>query len=128
MIEIRVDPFPSAAELDVLWLSAWGNPSGDYTTSILPRSLTHLGAYSGDSLVGFVNVAWDGGKHAFILDPSVHGDFQRQGIATRLVRKGTEIARARGAEWLHVDWDPHLTGFYLACGFRPTDAGLIKLN
>ena len=32
-----------------------------------------------------------------------------------------------GAEWLHVDFEPHLTGFYRSCGFRLTKAGLIKL-
>ncbi|MGO7964834.1 GNAT family N-acetyltransferase [Rhizobium ruizarguesonis] len=51
----------------------------------------------------------------------------RQGIATRLVREATRVARERGAEWLHIDFEPHLTGFYRACGFRPTEAGLIKL-
>lgn len=30
---------------------------------------------------------------------------------------------------LHVDFDPHLRAFYFdACGFRPTDAGLIPLK
>ncbi|MGO7565961.1 GNAT family N-acetyltransferase, partial [Rhizobium johnstonii] len=48
-------------------------------------------------------------------------------IATRLVREATRIARERGAEWLHVDFEPHLTGFYRGCGFVPTEAGLIKL-
>ena len=34
-----------------------------------------------------------------------------------------------GCEWLHVDYEPHLTTFYLyACGFTPTDAGLLKLR
>jgi hypothetical protein len=44
-----------------------------------------------------------------------------------LVREATGVARERGAEWLHVDFEPHLTGFYRACGFQPTEAGLIKL-
>jgi hypothetical protein len=35
---------------------------------------------------------------------------------------------AAGCEWLHVDFEPELRRFYLdACGFRPTDAGLIRL-
>lgn len=29
----------------------------------------------------------------------------------------------------HVDYEPHLDGFYRsACGFRATDAGLLKLS
>ncbi|MGO8147885.1 GNAT family N-acetyltransferase, partial [Rhizobium leguminosarum] len=47
--------------------------------------------------------------------------------ATRLVREAMRFAQERGAEWLHVDFEPHLTCFYRACGFRPTKAGLIKL-
>jgi hypothetical protein len=28
---------------------------------------------------------------------------------------------------LHVDYEPHLDGFYRGCGFRPTAAGLLRL-
>lgn len=34
-----------------------------------------------------------------------------------------------GAEWLHVDYEAHLTGFYAACGFTPAaGAALIDLT
>jgi hypothetical protein len=37
-------------------------------------------------------------------------------------------ARAAGCEWLHVDFEDRLRGFYLdACGFGETPAGVIKL-
>ncbi|QND38660.1 GNAT family N-acetyltransferase [Rhizobium leguminosarum bv. viciae] len=127
MPELRIDPFPSTAELNTLWSVTRGAPALRDFTPILSRSLTHIGAYHDNQLVGFINVAWDGGIHAFILDTSVHPDMRRQGIATRLVREATRVARERGAEWLHVDFGPHLTGLYRACGFRPTEAGLIKL-
>ncbi|KAF5884564.1 GNAT family N-acetyltransferase [Rhizobium sp. PEPV16] len=127
MLDLRIDPFPSAAELNALFSAAWGSPHNRDFTAILSHSLAHIGAYQDDRLVGFVNVAWDGGIHAFILDTLVHPDMRRHGIATRLVREATRIARERGAEWLHVDFEPHLTGFYRACGFIPTEAGLIKL-
>ncbi|NKL78462.1 GNAT family N-acetyltransferase [Rhizobium leguminosarum] len=127
MLDLRIDPFPPTAELNALFSAAWGSPQSRDFTPILSRSLAHIGAYQDDRLVGFVNVAWDGGIHAFILDTSVHPDMRRQGIATRLVREATQVARERGAEWLHVDFQPHLTGFYRACGFGPTEAGLIKL-
>jgi hypothetical protein len=36
--------------------------------------------------------------------------------------------RAAGCEWLHVDFEDHLRAFYFdACGFVPTNAGLIEL-
>lgn len=78
-------------------------------------------------LVGFINVATDGGVHAFLLDTTVHPNFQRQGIGTRLVTIATARARDRGMVWLHVDFEPHLAGFYRGCGFSPTGAGLLRL-
>lgn len=87
------------------------------------REAAGLGA-----LAGFVNVAWDGGVHAFLLDTLVTARHRRHGVATRLVAIATQEARAAGCEWLHVDFEDHLRGFYLdACGFAPTSAGLIAL-
>ncbi len=77
--------------------------------------------------MGYVNVAWDGGVHAFILDTCVHPDYRRRGIGIQLVKEATQVARARGVHWLHVDFEPHLADFYRQCGFRHTDAGLSRL-
>jgi ribosomal protein S18 acetylase RimI-like enzyme len=128
MVEVVVDPHPEAASLDRLFRAAWGSPPNpNYVSDVLSRSLAHVGAFDGDILAGFVNVAWDGGIHAFILDTAVDPTYRRRGIATQLVRRAAEVARERGAHWLHVDFEPHLAGFYRACGFRLTEAGLIRL-
>jgi len=127
MIQIVTDPFPYDAALARLWLAAWGDAGPVSFQPILKHSLTHLGAYDGDALVGYVNVAWDGGVHAFILDTCVDPAVRRQGIGVRLVAQASEVARQRGAHWLHVDFEPHLAAFYRQCGFSPTEAGLIKL-
>ncbi|MFG2824090.1 GNAT family N-acetyltransferase [Kitasatospora sp. NPDC048365] len=80
-------------------------------------------------LIGFVNVAWDGGRHAFLLDTVVAPDAQRGGIGSRLVAEAAREARAAGCEWLHVDFEPELSAFYLVeCGFRTTAAGLLCLT
>ena len=80
------------------------------------------------AVIGFVNVAWDGGDHAFLLDTKTHSVFQHKGIGTRLVELAARRARAAGCEWLHVDFDPGLEPFYFdACGFGPAPAGLIHL-
>jgi GNAT superfamily N-acetyltransferase len=51
-----------------------------------------------------------------------------RGIGGALVAAATAEARAAGCEWLHVDFEDHLTGFYVdRAGFRPTRAGLIRL-
>ncbi len=128
MIDIVNDPFPNDAALRALWLASWGDTGTASYQPVLQRSLAHVGAFDEERLVGFVNVAWDGGIHAFILDTCVDRGYQRQGIATRLVRAATEAARARGAQWLHVDFEPHLMAFYRGCGFRETAAGLIALG
>jgi hypothetical protein len=47
---------------------------------------------------------------------------------TRMAEVAVQQARAAGCEWLHVDFEDHLRGFYFdACGFTPTNAGLIEL-
>jgi RimJ/RimL family protein N-acetyltransferase len=80
-------------------------------------------------LVGFVNVAWDGGAHAFILDAIVSRSAVRQGLGTAMVKLAAARAGDSGCQWLHVDFEEHLRPFYFdACGFRPTDAGLIRLG
>jgi GNAT superfamily N-acetyltransferase len=126
-IDIRIDPFPGRDEFSALWEAGWGNP----WQGPLPKweiSLVHLGAYSDGRLVGYVNVATDGSGHAFLLDPTVHPDVRHRGLGTLLVKRATEIARDRGGQWLHVDYEDHLEGFYAGCGFRPTRAGLIRLS
>jgi ribosomal protein S18 acetylase RimI-like enzyme len=85
-------------------------------------------AKAGGRLVGFVNVAWDGGVHAFVLDTLVDKEFQRRGVGTSLVAEAVRGARAAGCEWLHVDFDEEHRPFYFdTCGFQPTNAGLIAL-
>jgi GNAT superfamily N-acetyltransferase len=78
--------------------------------------------------VGYVNVIGDGGAHAFILDTTVHPDERRRGLGVQLVQAAAAEARAQGAQWLHVDYEPHLESFYRQCGFRPTAAGLLRLD
>ncbi len=100
----------------------------DWVAQVERHSLGWVTARDGDQLVGFVNVAWDGAIHAFILDTLVAATHRRHGIATELVGMATDHARSAGCEWLHVDFDDELREFYFgACGFTPTNAGLIQL-
>lgn len=118
-------------ELSALHAAAFdGEPDVQPWAERLERwALTWVGAFSNDRLAGFVQVCWDGGAHAFVLDTAVHPERGRQGIGTQLVLTAAEEARKAGCEWLHVDFEPHLSAFYFdACGFRPTDAGLLKLR
>jgi len=106
-----------------------GRASAGWWDRIRTHSLGWVSARARDGLLlGFVNVAWDGGDHAFLIDTKTRGSHQRRGIGTELVRLAVTGARGAGCEWLHVDFEPHLAAFYFeACGFRPTEAGLIHL-
>lgn len=116
--------------VNALHAEAFDHPTldDDWQAQVRRHSLGWVCARDGDELVGFVNVAWDGGIHAFILDTMVSAKAGRQGIGTRLVAVAVAEARAAGCEWLHVDFEDHLRPFYFdACGFTPTNAGLIAL-
>jgi GNAT superfamily N-acetyltransferase len=81
------------------------------------------------ALVGFVNVVWDGLVHAWLQDTMVALDARGHDIGTELVVRARDGAQAAGCEWLHVDFDDDLRHFYFdACGFQPTNAGLIALQ
>ncbi|HWX09366.1 MAG TPA: GNAT family N-acetyltransferase [Gaiellaceae bacterium] len=101
----------------------------DWQKQARDHSLGWVCARNGGELVGFVNVAWDGAAHAFILDTMVAQRAGRRGVGTELVSVAVRQARAAGCEWLHADFEDHLRSFYFdACGFAPTNAGLIRLN
>jgi len=118
------------AELNELHAQAFGHRvlEDDWASQVDQHSLGWVCARDGDDLVGFVNVPWDGGVHAFILDTIGAVRARRQGVGRRLIAIAVEHARSAGCEWLHVDFDDELAPFYLeACGFTPTPAGLIQL-
>lgn len=116
------------AELVELTESHGGKAEPGWWNRVREHSLGWVTARESGVLIGFVNIAWDGADHAFLLDTKVHGQRQHRGIGTELVAKAVLGARAAGCEWLHVDWSAGLAEFYRgACGFTPTEAGLIQL-
>lgn len=139
-------PFKSVSEPPVV--TEWRGPFDNAEVNLLHEECFEHGVFEDDwwarvnrfslgwvclrratKLIGFVNVAWDGGVHAFVLDTMITSAARRRGLATRLIEEAMGRAREAGCEWLHVDFDPHLRPFYFdACGFSPTDAGLIRLK
>lgn len=127
MIRYERRPELDVEALSALFLAAWGTPKRGYEV-VFGHSFTWIGAWDGDELVGFVNVAWDGDVHFFLLDTTVHPGWQRRGIGRRLVEEAIDACRGHG-EWLHVDADEGLmTGFYAACGFVSAPAGVLDLT
>lgn len=127
-IDLRVSDPVSDAALNDLFASAWPAHKERSFQPTLSKSLLYVCAYASKRLVGFVNVATDGGQHAFILDTSVHREARRAGIGKALVRKAIEEASRTGITWLHVDYEPELQSFYEGCGFRPSCAGVMRVG
>ncbi|ARF61592.1 MULTISPECIES: GNAT family N-acetyltransferase [Streptomyces] len=117
-------------EVDALHAEGFNHPlvSGDWLNRVRRHSLGWVCARDAGGLVGFVNVAWDGGVHAFLLDTVVAGSHRGAGVGAGLVAEAARRARAAECAWLHADFEDDLRPFYVdACGFRPTAAGLIAL-
>ncbi len=116
-------------ELVTLTESHGGAAQAGWWDHVRPHSLGWVTARDGDGvLLGFVNVAWDGGDHAFLIDTKVRPDQQRRGIGTELVRIAARHAKEAGCEWMEADFDEGLVPFYYdACGFVPRYAGLLHL-
>jgi GNAT superfamily N-acetyltransferase len=127
-IVYRVNPQITPQELDELFAVSWCGYQPRDWTAVLKRSLHFVCAYRGPTLIGFVNIAWDGGVHGFILDTTVRPEMRRRGIGRQLVKRAASEARDRNLEWLHVDFEPHLRSFYEACDFNATEAGLMYLG
>ncbi|MET8639573.1 GNAT family N-acetyltransferase [Streptomyces sp. NPDC004074] len=118
------------ATLNALHADGFGPPVAetDWRERLERYSLGWVCAREEGDLIGFVNVAWDGGVHAFLLDTVVAQRLRAKGIGTALVAAAAREARAARCEWLHVDFEEHLRSFYFdACGFKETTAGLIAL-
>ncbi|EYT83659.1 acetyltransferase [Streptomyces sp. Tu 6176] len=118
------------AALEALHAEGFGHPVGrtGWRARLLRHSLGWVCARSEGRLIGFVNVAWDGGEHAFVLDTVVAREHRSHGIGAELVATAARRTRAAGCAWLHVDHEARLRPFYLdACGFRETAAGLLAL-
>ncbi|WP_146902801.1 GNAT family N-acetyltransferase [Cellulomonas aerilata] len=109
--------------------TAWGQRLERYSLGwVCARDRAAHDFIGAGRLVGFVNVVGDGGVHAILLDTATAVSHRHLGIGRQLVSTALKQARAAGCQWLHVDYEPHLDAFYRdACGFTPTQAGLLRL-
>ncbi|PBA68838.1 GNAT family N-acetyltransferase [Mycobacterium avium] len=128
-IDIRWRAPVTDAELVALTESHGGRAAAGWWDQVRPHSLGWVTARADGRLVGFVNVAWDGGDHAFLIDTKTAREFQRRGIGTAVVKLATQCAKSAGCEWLHVDFADEHRAFYVdACGFvYPAAAGILDL-
>ena len=120
------------ATLNALHAEGFEHPvlDTDWRNQVERHSLGWVCAFEAATrLIGFVNVAWDGGAHAFIVDTLVAPRHRHAGVGRGLLEVALRESRGAGCEWLHVDFEEDLREFYVgACGFAPTPAGLIALR
>jgi len=86
------------AEMVDLVESHGGRPPVGWWDRIRQFSLGWVTARTEDgALVGFANVAWDGGDHAFLLDPKTRSTRQHEGIGTAASPSPQSMRRQRAA-------------------------------
>lgn len=129
-VRVRVRPEVDDVALSALHAAGFGETPRlrRWSAQLAAHSLSWLDARDGDALAGFVNLAWDGDRHAFLLDLVVADGYRRRGIGRALVAGAVEQATAAGCAWLHADFAPHLAPFCRSCALPPTDAGLLRLH
>jgi GNAT superfamily N-acetyltransferase len=124
----------TSSEVNALHAEAFGtrvydDSEWDWRRLVERHSLGWVVARDRTGLVGFVNVLWDGLVHAWLQDTMVAAAARGTGVGTGLVAHARDGAKAAGCEFLHVDFDDDLRPFYFgACGFSPTNAGLMRLG
>lgn len=126
-VEYKLSEPVSDLELNELFSASWPNHRIVEFQTVFRSSMAYVCAYQEGKLIGYVNAAWDGKTHAFILDTTVHPGHRHRGIGKELVLRALEQAKMRGVAWVHVDYEPHLKGFYAQCGFRSSEAGVFSV-
>jgi ribosomal protein S18 acetylase RimI-like enzyme len=81
----------------------------------LAEGRTHVAEQDG-TVVGFATWAESDGTIE-LEDLFVDPDYMRRGIASELVRRISDVSRARGAARLEVTANPHAMAFYRSAGF-----------
>lgn len=124
----------TSQEVNALHAEAFGTREFDesewnWVELVRRHSLGWVVARQDAELVGFVNVLWDGLVHAWLQDTMVAVSARGRGVGTGLVARARDGAKTAGCDYLHVDFDDDLRPFYFgACGFTPTNAGLLSLG
>ena len=101
-------PFTNA-EVNVLHAEGFGHRpvTGDWRAQVAQHSLGWVCARDGTELAGFVNVAWDGAAHAFILDTLVMTRLAGvPGVEDALVAEGEQAGQPQGERGRPVDPAP----------------------
>ena len=91
-IDFRTSEPVDGPTLNRLMADAWPDHALMDPEVLRRHSAGWVCAYEGVRLVGFVNVAWDGATHFFLLDTTVAPSHQRRGIGAALTSTTTGIS------------------------------------
>lgn len=96
------------------------------------NSLSVLGAFDGEKLLGIIRAVGDGETIVFIQDLLVFPEYQRKGVGRALMSAVLEKYRGVRQIELATDDVPETVGFYKALGFREMSelgcAGFMKMS
>lgn len=91
-LDYRTRPALSNDDLNGLFGRAYNKTMSVDFQRILRQSLTWVAGYDGDVLRGWINVAWDGFVHAFLVDRTAVDD-PDGAIRSELVQEAIEVIR-----------------------------------
>ena len=100
----------------------WGERQEQAIENML-REVPSVGAWIGDTLIGFARAVTDGKFRAYIEDVVIHSSYREEGIGTKLVSKLLN-------ELLHIDvislfCEEHLIPFYEKSNFKYSNSQFI---
>ena len=118
----------SSGEINVLMALCWDEFEDTDFDRILQHSLAYFTIRDDQNrLIGYCNLAWDGGRHASLFDLNIHPDFRHQGLAIKMIQQVKQVAIDNNIRFFHVDFDPTLEPLYKKAGFDMISAGLMLL-
>ena len=85
------------------------------------HSLGVYAAFNKENLVGLIRVVGDGVHILYIQDILVHEDYQRQGVATKLMQGVIDKYKTRQTVLITDQEDQKSNAFYKAIGFKKSE-------
>lgn len=126
MIEYIINPRINANAIGDLRESVgWNRMERVYED---PRmdSYCRIGAFWGETLIGYVDCVSNGLTDAYIQDLMVHPSFQGRGIGTQLMNRMIDYLSCKQIYMISVVYDESLQSFYKKFGFCGMLSGQIQ--
>ncbi|HOF05501.1 MAG TPA: GNAT family N-acetyltransferase [Syntrophales bacterium] len=109
------------------WWAGQVRESPELVRRIVTGSHCFVLAREGEEIVGMGRAISDGVSDAYIQDVSVHPDFRRQGIGSRIVREILLRLRNDGLQWIGLVAGRNTLPFYRRLGFEELPAATAML-